>query len=97
MFDFRQNLMHIRINLQELVRNWKNLNSIFKTYIYVIRRLRLKVQINIIERNLKQGPFITFWLIVNFRVKIVCFQYQVVFFINPSNACSFFKFQKKER
>ena len=78
MFDFTQSLMHSRMNLlptsqnnRKLPKIWKKQNSSWKTYIYVIRRLRVKVQIKILDRNSKQGSSITFWFVFNSKAKII--------------------------
>ena len=58
-------------NLQEVVWNLKETKNTLKTYIYVPLRLRVKVQVKILDRILKEGSFITFWPFVNYIVKII--------------------------
>ena len=58
-------------NLQKTVRNLKSRSIILKTYIYVIRRLRVKVKVKILQKNWKKGSFMTFWLFVRSRIKTI--------------------------
>ena len=81
-----------------MVQNLKKQNSSWKTYIHVFHRLRVKVQVKILAGNSKQGSFITFWLVVNSKAKMILIGsfFSIRFsFINPLNPRFFSNFRKK--
>ena len=65
MFGFTQIFLQCRMNFllfsqnnKKLPKIWEKINSSWKTYVNVIRRLRVKEEVKIRERNSKQGFFI---------------------------------------
>ena len=71
----------------------KKLTLAKRTYIYIIRHLRVKVQVKILERNLKQGSFITSWFIVHSKTKMISIG--SIFTSKFSFINSFFNFREK--